>query len=280
MTPVKLNSILRDYVWGGRKLAQKYGKGNGSPIRIAESWESCDAMKRIPLQLKWIDTDYPTSLQVHPDSEAASRLGYSCKSGNEIWVIVESEPESRIGIGFRRDVSRKEILDALKARTLELLVNHVHPKPGECFVIPSGTLHYIDGGVTAIELKLPESLTLRLYDWERAATMDRTIHVAESLNAMNYGRFLPIQYDLRNASEPVGVNIGNVALELLLLDNKGLTMRCDESGFVTLLDGAMSIDDAMSLQAGETAFTTTDGREMIFVSKTEHSLILKTRVLS
>ena len=238
--------MLHDYVWGGRKLAKRYGKGDGT--RIAESWETCDAMDELRLQLKWIDTDFPTSVQVHP------RPSMPGQSGAEVWVIVDSEPESRIGIGFRHGITRDELLDAFQTRTFDLHINTLHPKPGDCLVVPAGTIHYIDGGVTVLELKSSASPTLRLHDWGREATTNRAVHITEGLDAMIYDATAPIRYDLCSEYEPISVSLDTLHLKLLWRESEKPVFYDGSPRLMTQLDGMSSIDDGVTLQKGETVW--------------------------
>lgn len=250
----KLNSTIHPDVWGGRKLAEKYGKGNGLLTRIAESLESCDTLDRLGLCLKWIDTDFPTSVQVHPQGENPDKLSYIGEEGNEIWIIVESEPESRIGIGFIREVSQAEVLEAANHLTLERLLNTIHPNSGDCFVIPHGTVHYIGGGITALEWKSRRGRTLRLYDWGRNRMTGRTIQMAESLSIARVRATFPQRIPLPLETGPVSATP--------LWDNRTMyfgrhkvdgqvTFSGHGEKFITCLEGIFSMDGDV-LHQGET----------------------------
>ena len=265
----RLTMTLSDYIWGGRKLATKYGKGSRSRRRIAESWENCEKMNDTSVLLKWIDTDLPTSIHVHPSKEMPEKLGYPCENENEIWVIVEAEPEGRIGIGFNRNVTREEVLKALYERTLELLINNIEPQPGDCFVVPPGTIHYIDGGVTLLEVTTKSSTSLRLYDWLRDVTTNRDVHVAESLLAMNFGIHIPIYTRLFDREEPFQVSCDEETIELNWRNMIGEMIWCESSDqrLLTLLTGEGMLNRSEKFHQGETVLVPYDGMSLSVASK-------------
>ena len=250
----KTKSTLKENVWGGHKLAAKYGKGDFSPRRIAESWERCELLDQLGFQLKWIDTDFPTSVQVHPGLETTTQTDLVCDGGSEIWVVVESESASRIGIGFNRTVTQEEILDAIHNRTLGLYLNTVHPKPGDCFVIPSGTIHYIDSGVTILEWKQKNAQTFRLYDWGRETISDRTLQIVESLAAIHFesSSLFQTHLPLEPGGMSVVVSLGDKTFHFGWRQVAG-HMTLDGGGvkFLTCLEGTFLVDGTI-VQKGET----------------------------
>ena len=129
----KLFSTTKDYIWGGDKLAKKYGKCGDAPL--AESWELSfhkdgptslsdgrllsDAVGKkelganaaefefFPTLIKFIDARDNLSVQVHPSDEYALKNEHSYGK-TETWYIVEAEEGAGIYLGFKRDVSEEE----------------------------------------------------------------------------------------------------------------------------------------------------------------------------
>ena len=125
MYPMQLIAPCKDYLWGGTRLREEFGKTSDKE-KIAESWElSChkDGVSRIangkyagmllteylehagkavlgtrgaafryfPVLIKLIDAKDNLSVQVHPDNEYALRVeGEYGKT--EMWYIVDCEP--------------------------------------------------------------------------------------------------------------------------------------------------------------------------------------------
>ena len=117
----KLSPAFKDYLWGGTKLRDVYGK-NCDFDKVAESWElsthpagesslaggerdglplgqyfqqlpqalgkNARAFRDFPVLIKLIDAKDPLSIQVHPSDEYALRVeGEYGKT--EMWVIVD-----------------------------------------------------------------------------------------------------------------------------------------------------------------------------------------------
>ena len=142
--PLLLEAPLKDYLWGGTRLKEEYGK-NTDLDKVAESWElSCHeaglsviasgpdkgktlkewleeqgdavlgkraaAFDYFPLLIKLIDAKGDLSVQVHPDNEYALRVeGEYGKT--EMWYIVDCEPGASLLYGFKiKTVMLKETL--------------------------------------------------------------------------------------------------------------------------------------------------------------------------
>ena len=213
MYPMKLKSVLKSYIWGGEKLAAKYGKSGGS---VAESWEVAanasgssvivggefDGMtladfldthpeakgseaakfEFFPVLVKLIDAASDLSVQVHPNDEyALSREGQYGKT--EMGYVVESERGAGMYCGFKRKVTKDELADALANGTVTDLLNFIEVKKGDCLFIKSGTVHAICGGVLVYEIQQNSTLTYRLYDYGRVGAdgKPRELHIAKAL---------------------------------------------------------------------------------------------------
>ena len=165
----KLYPECKDYLWGGNKLKEKYGKITDK-TPCAESWElsfhkdgktklangktleesvteneigeKAAAFPFFPTLIKFIDAKQNLSVQVHPSDEYALQNENSYGK-TETWYIVEAEKGAGIYLGFNRDVSEEEFILAIQEKRLTELLNFYEVKAGECYFIPSGTIHAI-----------------------------------------------------------------------------------------------------------------------------------------
>ena len=205
----KLYPECKDYVWGGEKLKTKYNKKTDkSPC--AESWElsfheaglsrlddgrtlaesvsvadlgECAArFPDFPMLIKLIDAKENLSVQVHPSDE------YALKNENsygktEAWYIVEAEEGAGIYLGFKRDVTKEEYAQAIAERRLTDLLNFFRVRAGECYFIPSGTVHAIGRGCLIYEIQQNSNLTYRVYDYGRLDKngCERELHIEKAL---------------------------------------------------------------------------------------------------
>ena len=209
MKTEKLYPAVKNYVWGGKKLSEKYGKTSDvSPL--AESWElsfhsdgltrlsdgrtlaeaagpddlgiNCARFLRFPMLIKLIDADRDLSVQVHP-SDRDVEDGYG---KTEMWYVIEAEPGACLYVGFSKPVTKDEVRRAAEDKTLQELLNKIEVRPGDAFLIPAGTVHAIGAGCVICEIQQNSNITYRLYDYGRVGAdgKPRELHIEEALAVM------------------------------------------------------------------------------------------------
>jgi len=67
--------------------------------------------KRFPLLLKFLFPHEKLSVQVHPDDEAARRVGMPCGK-TECWYVAHARAGARIALGLKPGVTREQFMDA------------------------------------------------------------------------------------------------------------------------------------------------------------------------
>lgn len=215
MTVTRLEPVYKDYIWGGNKLNESYGKKSGLAV-TAESWElSChkDGMCRIvdgeyagrtlldvisddssalgekaarfeffPILIKFIDAHSDLSVQVHPSDEyALKNEGQYGKT--EMWYVVEAEDDAKLVYGLNRQIDREEFARLAQGPELMDVLNFVPVKKGDVFFIPSGVIHAIGKGLLICEIQQNSNLTYRVYDYDRrdASGNKRPLHVEKAI---------------------------------------------------------------------------------------------------
>jgi mannose-6-phosphate isomerase len=220
--PLRFEPIFKRLIWGGRRLATVLHKPLGEGSDYAESWEISDhradvsrvadgplagtslrdlIQKRgagllgpalghrdqFPLLVKFIDAHQVLSVQVHPDDERGRRLAND-NGKTESWVVVHADPGSVIYAGLRPGVSRADLTAALETGQVEPLLHKFEARPGDCILIPAGTVHAIGAGVLLAEIQQMSDATFRLYDWGRVGPdgRPRPLHIKEALESINF----------------------------------------------------------------------------------------------
>lgn len=217
MDILKLIPALKNYIWGGEKLTERYGKVTDiSPV--AESWElsfhpdgptlvesgerlescvdraalgeACESFEFFPMLIKLIDAKQNLSVQVHPDDEYALANEHSFGK-TEAWYIVEADEGAGIYLGFKRDVTRDEVERAICDNSLTELLNFYPVKAGECYFIPAGTIHAIGAGCLICEIQQNSNLTYRVYDYGRLDKegKPRELHVERALRVADLKKY-------------------------------------------------------------------------------------------
>lgn len=217
MEILKLYPVCKNYIWGGSKLPEKYGK-SAEVLPVAESWELsfhpdgptrvadgralqdvltremwgsyCAKFPAFPMLIKLIDAKQNLSVQVHPSDDYA--LAHENSFGKtEAWYIVEAEQGAGIYLGFKRDTSEAECRAAIENGTLCELLNFYRVRAGECYFIPSGTIHAIGAGCLICEIQQNSNLTYRVFDYDRRDKNGnkRELHVEKALRVINYQKY-------------------------------------------------------------------------------------------
>jgi len=221
-TPVKLTPFYANYIWGGSFLEAHYGK-KGSGDIIAESWElsthkdggsglaegkyAGESLEnylikleketgvnplgtkaetksgQLPILIKFIDARDDLSIQVHPGDEYA-RINEGDNGKTEMWLILESEPESCLYFGVNKKTNRAEMEEKIETDSLESVLNKVPVKKGEIYFIPAGTIHAIGKGIVICEIQQSSNVTYRLYDYGRTDKegSKRPLHIKKGLD--------------------------------------------------------------------------------------------------
>ena len=123
------------------------------------------------LLVKYIDTDGPLSVQIHPSDDYAGLSDGECGKP-ESWYVVERQPGAGLYLGFRRGTAQADVQKALlEGSSLEPLLRFVEVEPGDFFLIDAGTPHAIGGGLTLVEpqhvVPHKRGVTYRYWDWNR-----------------------------------------------------------------------------------------------------------------
>ena len=219
MLPFRLKPVYKNYLWGGHKLIDSWGK-RPEHETLAESWELAshndgdniildgpcmnmtlsESVKKypeivssefkadsvFPLMVKLIDSQLPLSIQVHPDNEYA-RIHEHSMGKVESWYILNHNEGAYIYLGLKQSITRDELEYAIKNNTLTNYLNKIYVNDGDVYFIPAGTIHAIGEGVTLAEIQENSNITYRVYDYGRigADGKPRELHIMKALDVAN-----------------------------------------------------------------------------------------------
>jgi mannose-6-phosphate isomerase len=233
LEPLRFERRLLEKVWGGRALERRFGFALPPGKGVGESWELVDrpgedsvvaagAFRgrtlgelvrarsrevlgrarpgkdgRFPLLVKYIDARENLSVQVHPDGEAARRLGGGAEPKTEAWYVLDVAPGAVLYAGLEPGVAREEFARVAAGPGVVERLRRLAVRPGDCVFVPGGTVHAIGGGVTILEVQENSDTTYRLWDWGRVG---RETHVEAALACVRYGE--PVRARPEPASPP------------------------------------------------------------------------------
>jgi mannose-6-phosphate isomerase len=224
-SPLIFEPIFQERIWGGRKLAELFGKNLPPGKRIGESWEIVDRpeaqsivregslsgrslhdlwvnfgeelfgkvpdVPRFPLLIKLLDAQEKLSLQVHPPQEIAESLGGEAKT--EFWYVAAAEPNAEIFVGLRKSMTGDQFEDALHSGTIADCVHTIRMKSGAAMFLPAGRFHAIGAGNLLVEVQQNSDTTYRVFDWNRVDDQgkSRQLHVDQALQCIDFNDVAP-----------------------------------------------------------------------------------------
>ena len=119
----------------------------------------CEPFSEFPILGKFIDAKKDLSIQVHPSNAYAQEHEHQYGK-TEMWYVLEAEPGATLYYGFTHEISKAEFERRIRDNTLTEVLNAVPVEKGDCFFIPSGTLHAIRKGTDGKprQLHIPQAL--------------------------------------------------------------------------------------------------------------------------
>ncbi|WP_425658149.1 type I phosphomannose isomerase catalytic subunit [Tenacibaculum ascidiaceicola] len=219
---LRFTPILKQKIWGGKKLNQLFHK-NSDGFNIGESWEISDVDgdesivsngnlkgrtlrsllreykydlvgnyvyktfgKQFPLLIKFIDAKEVLSIQVHPDDDLAGLQESYGKT--EMWYVMQADEEASIIIGFKENSSKEEYIQHLDNKTLLSILNVDKVTKGDVYFVPPGRVHAIGAGLLIAEIQQTSDITYRIYDWDRKDIDGnyRELHTEKALKAIDF----------------------------------------------------------------------------------------------
>jgi len=143
---------------------------------------------QFPILIKFLDAREDLSVQVHPpQAYADTHPGAYLKS--EAWYVFQHEPGSRILKGLPAGMTRERFKQGIKDGTVESMINSIPVKDGQCYYLPSGTVHALGAGILVAEVQTPSDTTFRVFDFNRidsSTGKPRKLHVEQALECIDF----------------------------------------------------------------------------------------------
>ena len=231
--PLLLKPVIKDYIWGGRRLIDDFGfetdkdiaaegwmlachpdgtnivtNGElaGKPFdEVLSLWGECE---KFPILINLIDASDRLSVQVHPaDEYALKNEGEFGKT--EMWYIVDCDEGAKLAYGFTKEITKAEFESRIRDNTLDEVINYVPVKKGDVFFISAGTLHAIGAGILISEIQQNSNTTYRVSDYGRlgADGKPRALHVEKALDVTET---VPPRHPYGNIGEERELDFGTI----------------------------------------------------------------------
>lgn len=218
--PLVFQPLFKPKPWGSRRLATLFDKHLPHDEPIGEAWELVNLPDndacvlggpldgkplgelvttwgrrlvgdaglidgRFPLLIKFLDAAEDLSVQVHPKPTAG---GFTPGVKHEAWYILHAEPGAQLYIGLKPGVRPEDVARVANTPAVVDVLRVWDGRPGQCYYLPSGTLHALGAGLVVAEVQTPSDITYRAYDWGRVGLdgRPRALHIEQSLANIRY----------------------------------------------------------------------------------------------
>jgi len=315
--PLALAPILLPKIWGGRSLERLFGRALPEGSRIGESWEITDLPEgvsnvavgpeagrslhelverwgerlvgsvplvdgRFGLLIKFLDAEDVLSVQVHPDEEACRQIGGDARVKHEAWYIIEARGDAAIYAGLKSGVTRDQFAVAVTDGTVDRMLERITVRSGDCYYLPSGTVHALGAGVVVAEVQTPSDTTYRVFDWNRLGDdgKPRDLHVEQAMVCIHFGEPPPVQQPRRHASDPWTTTTRLVTCPRFAIDKiraaEGFERRLevDQMLIWMFLAGrgrftTAGLDEPIRVQAGQSVIVPARPDQTVFAAETD-----------
>ena len=160
----------------------QYGTGLTGSAALA------GASGQFPILIKFLDAREDLSVQVHPDEEfARNNPGAHLKS--EAWYVMENDPGARLFKGLAPATTPESFREAIDRGHVEQHLTVIPAAEGQCFYLPSGTVHALGAGMLVAEVQTPSDTTFRVHDFNRVDPSTgklRTLHVEQAMRCIDF----------------------------------------------------------------------------------------------
>ena len=251
MSVLKLKPSCKDYLWGGHRLVEEYGKEYDGEI-LAETWElSCH-----PDGPSTIVNGAYAGKTLEDNRYALKNEGQYGKT--EMWYVVDAGKEAFLYYGFKKEVSKEEFARRIQEDTLLEVLNAVPVQKGDVLFIESGTIHAIGKDILIAEIQQNSNVTYRVYDYGRVGKdgKKRDLHIEKAIAVTNRVPLIKSR-----SSYPHVADCDYFTVDKLNLDGR---MMCrvegtvSEESFVSILildgEGVVSCGNKVSYQKGDSLF--------------------------
>ncbi len=222
--PLELSRIAVEKIWGSPTIGWAFSKDMPNLPIIGELWETFDGQdegsvvlngshrlkplrelvgelgaslvgqdlvhyvgRSFPLLIKYLFPAQALSVQVHPDDEYA-RLHENGRGKTEMWLVLSAAHKSFVIVGWAHGLRKQDILAKINEGDFSSALRTIHPKPGDVYFIPSGTVHALGPGISVLEIQQNSDITYRLYDWNRldSTGIARPLNLEKALDVLNF----------------------------------------------------------------------------------------------
>ncbi|MBB5939757.1 class I mannose-6-phosphate isomerase [Streptomyces zagrosensis] len=208
--PLRLTTPIKQHIFGGRAIAQRWGRSGLPDGRVAETWEVSDvdgdeaavvdgplsgrplrelvreapaelvgrgwSGTRFPMLTKYIDAAGALPVHLHADDEDARRFEQQTNGKTEAWHILDAAPGATALVGVRPGIDREALRRALLDQDFDAVMRRLPLRAGQTLYVPGGTLHSFGPDTLIYEIEQTSDIQQHAMTWrmEDGSPLDET----------------------------------------------------------------------------------------------------------
>ena len=229
-------------------------------MTLSEIWRDHQELfgregKPFPVIISLVGPEESLSVQVHPDTPLAKKLGFPFGK-NEAWYFLECPEDANIIFGHIATDEKEFCKMAEEDRWDELLI-HYPVKAGDFVYTPAGVVHAVGKGCVTYEIQQATDVTYRLYDFHRIDRngKERQLDVEKGMECVKYDPALwanevhPVTEKLKNGERTIFIS--NDSFTVSRLNVHGECSFCDENYQLATVVAGMGKADGITVKIGD-----------------------------
>jgi len=193
--PMKTEPIPGETTWGGNRMFQKFGWGDGKnkigecmllsgnshladgslkgltvnqvAARYPTEFSGRD-LKMFPHALKLVDTQYAVPPKIHSDRHGIG----GAWNHYEIILVLDAQPGAGLYAGLRDQLTAEQFKEKAEQKQIKSAMHFLRAHTGDVFLIPAGLLHALGGGILALVLSMGVDEQYKTSDTEHTAVFE------------------------------------------------------------------------------------------------------------
>lgn len=160
-------------------------------MTLKEMWETHEEIFGnnegiFPLLISLVGPEDHLSIQIHPDTEHAKKLGFPTGK-NEAWYFINTRENGNITYGCNAG-SEEEVRRMIAEDRWEEIPKYLPVYPGKFVYVPAGLMHAVRAGNVVYEIQQATDVTYRFYDYKRKDQNgnERKLNLEEAIDCMKF----------------------------------------------------------------------------------------------
>ena len=241
---------------------------------------------QFPVMMKIMEVDGWQPLQMNASDEVAAER-YDAYGKTALWYIERADADAEMYLGFSRTVDAEEFYKRCQDGTVREILNEVHPKKGEAYLIKPGTVFAAGPGLKIVEISESSELSFNLHNWGQELPESEELLLDEAFDLIDFNEYAPVaatgdklaecpefvvtKLDLKDALHIFSEQPGSFAVYYCVSGEMSLQIPVEKD------DGTKKVED-YELKAGHSILVPSELNDFIIAPVERQTAVLETLV--